>query len=95
MKVRATILLVILVSFTVAPTLLSRFSSDPSIALSFSVTEEENHSSCKSGIINDIDLDNIFKSGSSSSKAKEKICENYLLKHDDAFYELLSPPPEV
>lgn len=70
-------------------------NNDVDISSVYTITEEENHGKTNPGkYFNDymsevMDLVFIL-----ASLNKKKICEEFLLKHDNAFQEIFSPPPE-
>ncbi|SRR5690606_4268035 len=95
MKSKAIILLFFFVSFLTLPTILSRVCDDIDISMAYTAAEEEeNHTNSFSEILKDFSSEkNEFVLLSFNAK-QEKILEEFLLKHDNISFEILSPPPE-
>jgi hypothetical protein len=92
MKLKALSLLIIFMSFTVAPTILSKLYSDIDISYAYKVAEEEevhDHIEKLKVTIKIIEIDL-----SHLDKSFVKIPTEFLLKHDNTLQEVFSPPPE-
>lgn len=79
-------------SFTVAPTILSKLYSDIDISYAYKVAEEEevhDHIEKLKVTIKIIEIDL-----SHLDKSFVKIPTEFLLKHDNTLQEVFSPPPE-
>lgn len=93
MKLKALFLLLLFMSFTAAPTILSRLYNDVDVSYAYAMTEEEevhDHSVEKLKITSHIiefELD-LF------DKSIVKVPTEFLLKHNNTLREVFSPPPE-
>lgn len=93
MKLKALFLLLLFMSFTVAPTILSRLYNDVDVSYAYAMTEEEevyDQSVEKLKITPHI----IEIEFSLSDKYLVKIPTEFLLKHNNTLQEVFSPPPE-
>lgn len=95
MKIKAITLLVFFVSFLALPTLLSKVCNDVDVSMAYTIAEEEeNHNNNISEIFNDFtsEENEIFLGFFGLTKGK--ITDEFLLKHDNIFSKIFSPPPE-
>ncbi len=94
MKTKAIALLVLFVSFIVAPTVLSKIYDDIDVSMAFVMVEEEeeNHSGYA-----EVKLEitsHHIESIMLHAPELGRILWKYVLKHDNASAEIFSPPPE-
>ncbi|MFA7444527.1 MAG: hypothetical protein WCY89_01140 [Flavobacteriaceae bacterium] len=93
MKVKALFLLLLFMSFTAAPTILSSLYNDIDVSYAYTLAEEEevhDHSADKLKIIPKI----IEIDFSLSDRFYVKIPTEFLLTHNNTLREVFSPPPE-
>jgi|SRR5690606_8354918 len=93
MKLKALFLLLLFMSFTAAPTILSKLYNNVDVSYAYAMAEEEevhDHSVEKLKITSHI----IEFEFNLSDKYLVKIPIEFLLKHDNTLREIFSPPPE-
>lgn len=92
MKFKALFLLLLFMSFTAAPTVLSSLYSDIDVAYAYTLAEEEEvHDHIEKLKITPKVIEIDF---SLSDRFLIKIPTEFLLKHDNTLREVFSPPPE-
>ncbi len=93
MKFLVNIVLFLFVSFLSAPTIVSMIEDEADVSMVYSLTEEEIHKELKE-----------IKAGPETEmrfaiidleKTTSKINSENLLRHDNAFGDIFSPPPEI
>ncbi len=93
MKSKALFLLLLFISFTAAPTILSRLYDDVDVSYVYTMAEEEE--------VHDYGVDKLKMTThvveydlGLSEKYLVKIPTEFLLKHDNTLKEVFYPPPE-
>lgn len=94
MKIKATILLFFFTSFLALPTLLSKVCNDVDVSMAYTIAEEEENHNNISEIFNDFTSEENEIFLGFFGLIKEKITDEFLLKHDNIFSKIFSPPPE-
>lgn len=94
MKLKALFLLLLFVSFTVAPTVLSKLYNDVDVSYAYTMAEEEE---VQDHVVEKLKITpkTIEIDFSLLDRFYVKIPTEFLLKHDNTLREVFSPPPEI
>ena len=95
MKLKAIALLILFTTFIVAPTVLSTLCKGVDISLAFSLVEEEEETH-KTSVeeVSELFVEKHPISLFKDQRGSGKILVDFLLKHDNVFTKIFSPPPE-
>lgn len=92
MKFLVKIVLFLFISFLAAPTIISVMEDDADISMVYSLNEEEIHKEVKeikAGPQKEFELPLVI-----TEKKSKVINSKYLLRYNNAFGDIFSPPPE-
>lgn len=94
MRLKAITVLFFFLTFLTLPTFLGLVDSDIDVSMAYSVAEEEETHNNISEVFNDFTSENSEITLGFLNLKEEKIREEFLLKHDNGFAQIFSPPPE-